>query len=143
MSANTYTCTSVRMDDKESLPAILEEHQKIFGEDILESVTTDKGYYSQANVNLVKDVVGNADGIQRPANVKEQVEAPQKEELYNRRSGVEPLIGHVKNFGLARSKMKGDGATLASGYRSTMGFNLHQIMRNLAVTMPTPSFKGG
>ena len=138
-----YTCTSVRMDDKESLPAILEEHQKIFGEDILESVTTDKGYYSQANVNLVKDVVGNADGIQRPANVKEQVEVPQKEELYNRRSGVEPLIGHVKNFGLARSKMKGDGATLASRYRSTMGFNLHQIMRNLAVTMPTPSFKGG
>ena len=132
-----YTCTSVRMNDKKSLPALLEEHQKIFGEGILESVTTDKGYYSQANVNQVKEVVGNADGVQRPSNVKEQVEAPRKKELYNRRAGIEPLIGHVKEFGLRKSKMKEDGATLASGYRSVMGFNLHQLMRHFCGLVPT------
>ena len=131
-----YTCTSVRMNDKESLSSIIEEHQEIFGEGILESVTTDKGYYSKNNVNFIKEVVGDANGIQRPSTVKDQVEVPQKEELYNRRSGVEPLIGHVKKFGLGKSKMKSDGATLTSGYRSAMGFNLHQLMRYLGDTPP-------
>ena len=56
---------------------------------------------------------------------------PQKKELFNRRAGVEPLIGHAKRFGLGKSKMRSDEATLASGYRSVTGFNLHQLMRKL------------
>lgn len=126
-----YTSTSLRMNDKESLVSALKEHQEIFGEGSLRSVTTDKGYYSQSNVNYVKELIGNADGIQRPGNVKDQVQAPRKEELFNRRAGVEPLIGQAKQYGLDKSKMKSDEATLASGYRSVMGFNLHQIIRNL------------
>ncbi len=126
-----YTCTSLRMNDKNELKSALEEHEEIFGKEILDSVTADKGYYSQKNINFVKELTGNADGLQRPATVKDQVVGPQKEELYNRRSGVEPVIGHAKQFGLGKSKMKSDRATLASGYRSIMGFNIHQLMRNL------------
>ena len=126
-----YTCTSLRMNDKGSLIPVLEEHREIFGKNILESVTTDKGYYTKDNVDYVKKTTGNADGIQRPGNVKDQVKGLRKEELFNRRAGVEPLIGHAKQYGLGKSKMKSDNATLASGYRSVMGFNLHQIMRNV------------
>ncbi len=128
-----YTSTSLAMNDKESLPQVLSEHEEIFGKWVLESVTADKGYYSQKNVGIVMEKTGSADGIQRPAKVKDQVVGHQKEELYNRRSGVEPVIGHVKKFGLGKSKMKSDRATLASGYRSVLGFNLHQIQRKLAV----------
>ena len=126
-----YLCTSLRMDDKECLPQIITEHCAVFSETQEVSVSTDKGYYSQSNINFVETMTGSADGVQRTANVKNQVEAPQKEELYNRRAGVEPLIGHAKKFGLGKSRMKSDEATLASGYRSVTGFNLHQLMRNL------------
>ena len=128
-----YTSHSLRMVDKESLIPIIEEHQQLFGQGVLESVTTDKGYYSHANVQYVKEQIGNADGLQRPANIKNQVVVPQKQELFNRRAGVEPLIGHAKQYGLGKSKMKSDRATLALGYRSVTGFNLHQLMRGLRV----------
>ena len=126
-----YLCTSLRMNDKECLPDIIMEHGAIFDERPLESVTTDKGYYSQANIKFVKAMTGNADGVQRPVNVKNQVEGHRKEELFNRRAGVEPVIGHAKKFGLGKSRMKSDEATLASGYRSVTGFNLHQLVRKL------------
>ena len=126
-----YLCTSLRMNDKECLPDIIMEHGAIFDERPLDSVTTDKGYYSQANIKFVEEMTGSGDGVQRPVNVKNQIEAPQKEELFNRRAGVEPLIGHAKQFGLKRSRMKSDEATLSSGYRSITGFNLHQLTRCL------------
>ena len=107
-----------------------------------QSVTTDKGYYSRANVKYVEECTGNADGIQRPANIKDQVQGPQKQELYNRRAGVEPLIGHIKRFGLGKSKMKSDRATLSSGYRSISGFNLHQLMRGITKNMKNQGLDG-
>ena len=126
-----YLCTSLRMNDKECLPQVIMEHCAIFSETQQVSVSTDKCYYSEYNIDFVEAMTGSADGVQRPVNVKNQVETPQKEELYNRRAGVEPLIGHAKEFGLRKSRMKSDEATLASGYRSVTGFNLHQLMRNL------------
>ena len=129
-----YTCTSLRMMDKECLPQILQEHGAIFEQTPLESVsvTTDKCYHSDYNVHFVEEMTGDADGVQRPVNIKNQVkDLRKKQELYNRRAGIEPLIGHAKNFGLRKSRMKSDEATLASGYRSVTGFNLHQLMRHL------------
>ena len=137
-----YTNTSLRMEDKKSLIPIIKEHQQIFGPGVLQSVTTDKGYYSRANVKYVEECTGNADGIQRPANIKDQVQGPQKQELYNRRAGVEPLIGHIKRFGLGKSKMKSDRATLSSGYRSISGFNLHQLMRGITKNMKIQGLDG-
>jgi hypothetical protein len=51
--------------------------------------------------------------------------------LKRRRAGIEPLIQHVKSFGLGRSRMKSDETALASGYRAVMGFNLHQLIRHM------------
>ena len=51
--------------------------------------------------------------------------------LKNRRSGIEPLICHVKEFGLRKSKMRSDQAKLSSGYRCVIGFNLHQMIKYL------------
>lgn len=113
--------TSVRMDDKKSLVSVVEEHQKIFGKDVLKSVATDKGYYSAANVAAVEVMGVSADGIQRPRNLKETIVQGNVVHLHNRRAGVEPLIGHVKEFGLRpkqneiRSSDAGAGLPLSLG----------------------------
>jgi IS5 family transposase len=127
-----FTCTDVRMNDKQSLLPAMAEHAAIFGADVLEAVGTDKGYYSATNIREVQQAGINADGIQRPCKVKDPPPEEVVERLRNRRAGIEPLIGHAKAFGLGRSKMKSDRTTLASGYRAVMGFNLHQLMRYLA-----------
>jgi hypothetical protein len=122
--------TTVRQEDKLSLPLIVEEHENIFGEGVLKSVGTDKGYYSKKNEKILQEKIPEV-GIQIPGNVKEQRTIDQ--ELKNRRAGIEPLIGHAKNFGLRKSRMKSDETTLASGYRSILGFNLHQLMRHQSI----------
>ena len=54
-----------------------------------------------------------------------------KEQLRDRRAGIEPLIGHTKHGGqLGRSRMKSDQATLAAGYGSVLGMNLRQLIRH-------------
>ena len=131
-----YLCTNLEMNDKEVFRDLLQEHEEIFGEEVLESITTDKGYYSRKNIRYVEENTGSPSvGLQRLVNIKDQVEDhQQKEILYNRRSGVEPVIGHAKKFGLGRSRMKTDEATLASGYRSVLGFNLHQLVKKLEIS---------
>jgi len=127
-------CTSVRMDDKSSLSSIIETHQNIFGEAKINSVSTDKGYYSNKNEKLLVKKGVNDIGIQRPHNIKKIHPKPmtkeRQEELVNRRSGIEPLIGHVKQGGqLGRSRMKSDKAIECSGYTSVLGFNMRQLIR--------------
>ena len=51
--------------------------------------------------------------------------------LWHELYGIEPLIGHVKEFGLRKSKMRSDQAILSSGYRCVTGFNLHQMLKYL------------
>ena len=126
-----YTSQSVRMDDKTSLVPAINEHAALFGQNVLQSVGTDKAYYSRANIKAISKMGINTDGIQRPANIKNQPRGEEIRQLINRRAGIEPLIGHVKEFGLRKSKMKSDEATLSSGYRSIMGFNLHQLTRHM------------
>lgn len=127
-----FACTSVRMDDKQSLLPAVYEHRRIFGEATLKQVGTDKGYYKRKNVKEVEALGINSDGLQRTANAKNQVDSERVKVLRDRRSGIEPLIKHAKSFGLGKSKMKSDSTTLASGYRSVMGFNLHQLMRHMS-----------
>jgi len=126
-----YQCSNVRMEDKSSLTTVIKEHGELFGSKVLQSVGTDKGYYSQQNIKAISAMGINTQGIQRPANIKKKPSGEEVRQLRNRRAGIEPLIGHVKDFGLRKSKMKSDAATLSSGYRSVMGFNLHQLKRHL------------
>ena len=79
----------------------------------------------------------NEIGIQRPGNIKKAHPKPLSEEsqekLANRRSGIEPLIGHAKQKGqLGRSRMKSDKSIESSGYTSILGFNLRQFIRHQA-----------
>ncbi len=127
-----FTCTDVRMEDKQSLIPAIEEHRSIFGDHVLKAVGTDKGYYSLKNVRAAQKEGVDAEGIQRPQNVRDRPPQDVVLPLRNRRAGIEPLIGHLKEFGLGKSTMKSDPTTLSSGYRSVMGFNLHQMLRHLS-----------
>lgn len=125
----------VRMDDKKSFILLLQEHENLFGEKALLSVTTDKGYYSSKNVRaLVKREI-NQIGIQVPGNTKNKhitLTQKESEQLSNRRAGIEPLIGHAKRGGqLGLSRMKNDRNTESAGYASVLGFNLRQTTRAL------------
>ncbi len=124
------TNTDLRMNDKKSFIPVLKEHSAIFGKGILQSVATDKGYYSKINVKFSLQNSIETDGIQHPGNIKKiAIDPEQVRALRNRRSGIEPLIAHVKDFGLRKSKMRSDAATLSAGYRAFIGFNGNQIMR--------------
>lgn len=124
-------CTDVRMQDQQSLLPAIHEHRMLFGEERLKQVGTDKGYFSASNIKAIQALAINADGVQRPANIKQRPPPEVVEALKRRRAGIEPLIQHAKSFGLGRSRMKSDETTLASGYRAVMGFNLHQLMRHM------------
>lgn len=126
-----FPCTDVRMQDKQSLLPAIHEHRTLFGENQLKQVGTDKGYYSASNIKAIEALAINADGVQRPANIKQRPPPEITETLKRRRAGIEPLIQHAKAFGLGRSRMKSDETALASGYRAVMGFNLHQLMRHM------------
>ena len=127
-------CNTIRMDDKKSIEPILAEHETLFGSGALETLSTDKGYYSKKNVKkAIKHGVSKV-GIQQPSVVEENIAQLSSEDvldLYNRRSGIEPLIGHIKQGGqLGRSRMKSDETIKASGYASVLGFNLRQLIRS-------------
>jgi IS5 family transposase len=128
-------CTSIRMPDKKSLAPMIKEHENIFGIKKINSVSTDKGYYSRKNEKFLARKCVSEVGIQRPCNIKKPRYKPMtkacEEKLINRRSGIEPLIGHLKQGGqLGRSRMKSDDTIEASGYTSVLGFNLRQLIRH-------------
>ena len=125
----------VLQSDKSAIPKVIYAHRNIYGAGILKNISADKGYHSDKNRTALKRA-GIEDGIQRPSNSKilGLLSKERKEELYNRRAGIEPLIGHVKNFGLRRSKMKSDTTIEASAYRSVIGFNLNQLIREFEIT---------
>jgi hypothetical protein len=131
--------TSLKMNDKQSFPAMLVEHVLLFGEGVLQSVAADKGYWSAKNQkDLIRCGVRES-GLQRPSNIKNQMGLPSieiQEKLRDRRAGIEALIGRTKHGGqMRRSRMKSDAATLAAGYSSVLGFNLRQLIRHQAGKM--------
>lgn len=128
-------CTSLHMPDKTSLEPMIKEHEQIFGKVDINSVSTDKGYYSSKNEKILVKIGVEEIGIQRPINIKKAHPKPIskecEEKLINRRSGIEPLIGHIKHGGqMGRSRMKSDKTIECSGYTSVLGFNLRQLVRH-------------
>jgi hypothetical protein len=73
------------------LPAI-REHRTLFGEDQLKQVGTDKGYYSASNIKAIEALAINADGVQRPTNIRQRPPPEVIEAFKRRRAGIEPLI---------------------------------------------------
>ena len=93
-------CTSVYMPDAPSLPAMIALHQNLFGQGVLQSIATDKGYYSFDNERRleaagVKDIY-----LPRPNRTLnapiEKTPGPIRQILHDRRAGIEPLIGQNK-----------------------------------------------
>lgn len=128
-----FKSSSVKMNDRKCFGELLDEYVTIFGKRSARSVTTDKGYYSKENVKKALSLKFKDIGIQYPGNIKSPPLLSKKKEklLKDRRAGIEPLIGHVKNLGLRKSRAKSDRATLASGYRSVTAFNLRQLKKCL------------
>lgn len=134
-------CTSLRMNDKKSFPAMLAEHALLFGEGTLQSAAADKGYWAAKNQQELTRRGVKESGLQRPSNIKNLDGMPSPEiqnKLKDRRAGIEALIGRTKHGGqLGQSRMKSDEATLAAGYSSVLGFNLRQLIRHQAGKMKT------
>ena len=129
-------CTSVRMEDKASVRPMISAHQKVCGQDVLASCGMDKGYYSHANHQYLQSLAELKECcLQQPGlDISRRGEdaAETYRRLVNRRSGLEPLIGHAKQGGqLGQSRMKTDETTLAAGYGAIGGFNLRQLIRHL------------
>ncbi len=129
-------CTSIRMEDKSSVRPMVTEHQHLLGQDTLESLGTDKGYYSEANRRYLESLAGLEEFCLPKPGLDSGDKSPEdvaiQARLMDRRSGIEPLIGHAKQGGqLGKSRMKHDETTLAAGYGSIGGFNLRQLIRHL------------
>jgi len=127
-------CTSTHMPDAPSLPAMVRLHQRLFGEGILTSIATDKGYYSRDNEKMLEKASIQDIYLPRPERVldapPEKTTGDTRALLHNRRAGIEPLIDHAKQGGqLGRSRMKSDETTKSAGYAAVFGFNLRQLMR--------------
>jgi hypothetical protein len=127
---------NLRMNDPESFKKVLKGHIETF-KTPMKSITTDKGYYSKDNERLALGFGIDKVAVQRPnRKLKDAPDNPiskeDQEALYNRRSGIEPLIGHLKkHFQMGRSRAKTDQNTESSGFASILGFNLRQMMRYL------------
>lgn len=127
---------SLRMPDAPCFKKLLKGHIELFKIPI-NSITADKGYYSKANEKIALDFGVEKVGLQRPnRKLSNAPDNPITEEeqalLFNRRAGIEPLIGHLKrNFQMGRSRAKTDQNTESSGFASILGFNLRQMMRYL------------
>ena len=130
-------CTSTHMPDAPSLPAMVTLHQQLFGSGTLESIATDKGYYAYENERMLERAEVKEIYLPRPNRTlhapPEKTPAPIRQLLHDRRAGIEPLIGHIKQNGqMGRSRMKSDETTKSAGYCSVLVFNLRQL--NLHVT---------
>lgn len=127
-------CDSLHMPDARSLKKMLHHHEILFGASNLDSISTDKGYYSYENERLLESMGVVSINLPRPRRV---LDAPppnanyeERQQLANRRSGIEGFISHVKHGGqMGRSRMKSDTSTLSAGYASVFGFNVRQLLR--------------
>lgn len=127
-------CTTLRMPDAPSLPAMISEHESLFSENQIDSISVDKGYYSLENQTMLQNQKIPHIYLPKPERTLNApriiLDAEKREQLHNRRAGIEPLIGHAKHGGqLGQSRMKSDLTTLSAGYASILGFNLRQLKR--------------
>jgi len=138
-------CTSIRMPDADSVKPMITYHQQLFDDKNILSVATDKGYYSKDNeAYLLEQKIAEV-GLQRPERKLNKppdnpISVDASEKLKNRRAGIEPLIGHLKQgWQLGRSRMKLDQTTESAGYSAVLGFNLRQLGRYLTGDAKIPT----
>jgi IS5 family transposase len=122
---------TVGENDREAVKSVIDCHQETFGKGVLKSISADKGYYSDKNFQAAENEKVEEIGIQVYTKSKKKMNNEKEEELYNRRAGIEALIGCAKNkYGFGQSKMKSDKSTVMAALRSVMGFNLNQMIKD-------------
>jgi hypothetical protein len=114
---------------------MISEHQQVCGHDVLASCEMDKRYYSHANHQYGQSLAGLEACCLQPgldvSRLREDAAATYTRPG-NRRSGIEPLMGHAKQGGqLGQSRVKTDVTTLAAGYDAIGSFNLRQLLCHL------------
>lgn len=121
-----------KISDSDCVLESLSLHRRVF-EQYPTSYATDRGMWSTQNVELCLGAQIEKIAIQPKGQASALVNQRDLQELSNRRAGIEPRIGHLKNRGLGRSRMKSDNGDLISGYRSALSWNLSLMMRNLSM----------
>jgi IS5 family transposase len=121
-----------KLSDQHCVLESLSLHRTVFDE-MPRTYATDRGMWSIDNLELLKSAGVEKIAIQPKGRASALVSRRDLRELSNRRAGIEPRIGHLKNRGLGRSKMKSDMGDLISGYRSALSWNLSLLMRDLSV----------
>ena len=128
--------TSLRLADTDAVRPMIDDHQELFGKGTLTSCGTDQGYYSAANRQYLQSFNGLNEFCLQQSGLDlsrlSEGEAEIHARLVNRRSGIEPLIGHAKHGGqLGQSRLKQDETTLAAGYSAAGGLLVRQLVRHL------------
>jgi hypothetical protein len=101
------------------------------------SYVTDRGMYSIENLEYCMSAQIKKIAIQPKGKASPLVSKKEQKKLSDRRAGLEPRIGHLKNRGLGKSRMKTDLGDLISGYRSALSYNLSLMMRDLELKPAT------
>ena len=112
-----------------SLIKILDEHEKIF-DSAPESISGDQAFWSRENLKACEDKKINEIGITPRGHKNWKIEESRIEAVTTRRAKVEPIIGHLKQRGMGRSKMKSDSMTRLDGQRSALSLNLSRLARD-------------
>ena len=93
------------------------------------SVGADCGYWSDENKDVCIDAGIKTIAIQPKGRKRHLIEnEEEREQMYNHRSGIEPVIGHLKKNGLGKSTRKTDKGTLLEGLKSFIAFNLKKLV---------------
>jgi IS5 family transposase len=95
------------------------------------TLTADRAYWSSDNIDAADSVGIIEQGIHPKGKNQWRVTSPDLiEKFINRRSGIEPIIGHLKRLGLGKSRMRTDIGTRVEGARSFIAFNLRRILES-------------
>jgi len=121
-----------KISDQDTVWKSLSLHHEVF-EMEPKSYATDRGMWGQPNLELLLNAGVEKIGIQPKGKAKPMVSKKELLHLTNRRAGIEPRIGHLKNRGLGTSRMKSDVGDLISGYRSALSYNISLLLRDLSL----------
>lgn len=92
-------------------------------------IGADAGYSSEENRKIMNEMDVQLQGVRPKGNKKHLIEDINKrEEVYNKRAGIEPLIFHLKKLGLSYSRAKNDLGTMIEGFKSFISFNLRKLI---------------
>ena len=125
-----FSDTDLRYNDSTAIKDILEK-VIIKTNNIPDTLTADRGYWSDDNLDAADSVGISEQGIHPKGNKPWKVTDPDLiAKFINRRAGIEPIIGHLKQLGLGKSKMKTDIGTRVEGAKSFIAFNIRKILHS-------------